>query len=328
MFTFFKLIRLPNLLFIILTQWLMRQIVIVPILQVFGFDASISTWVLWLLIFSTVCIAAGGYILNDYFDMKIDAINRPDSRIVGNIISRQATMKLYQVVTAIGLASGITLAILISSLTIAFLFIIITGLLWFYSASYKRQFVVGNLVVAFLASMSVLIVGITELALLEKVYSKLIFETPIPSQIYSWIGGFAFFAFLCTWIREIIKDIEDVEGDRELESRTMPVKWGVARTKIAVYALITITIALLYIGIFSNNSICNSLTIKYISFGIVLPYVVLIYLIATSTQAREYHQAATLSKFIMLVGVLYSFLFYYQLAQSLKIPIFNTFIVK
>lgn len=328
MTTFFKLIRVKNLIFLALTQWIMRQIVIVPILQAFGFDASVSTSILWLLIFSTVCIAAGGYVLNDYFDIKIDRINRPESRIVDVAINRKQAMLIYQILTGLGLISGITLAVLTSSITLAFIFIIVTGLLWFYSASYKRQLLTGNLVVAFLAAMSVLIVSITEVALLQKIYGELIFDSPIPAQLYSWVGGFAFFAFLCTLIREIIKDIEDEPGDRELESRTMPIKWGIQRTKYVVYGLILLTIAVLYSAVMLNHDINNSLTIRYISIGIVLPLLALIYLLATSKQNSDYHQAASVIKVVMLIGVLYSFIFYYLLAKSFGLNMFNTFVIK
>lgn len=328
MMPFLKLIRIKNLIFLALTQWIMRQIVIVPILQAFGFDAAISTAILWLLIFSTVCIAAGGYVLNDYFDIKIDRINRPDSRIVDVMIPRKRAMLIYQILTGLGLAGGVTLAFLASSYTVALIFIIVTGLLWFYSASYKRQFITGNLVVAFLAALSVLIVSITEVSLLQKIYGDLIFESPIPAQLYSWVGGFAFFAFLCTWIREIIKDIEDEPGDKELESRTMPIKWGIKRTKYFIYGLIILTIALLYCAIMVNHNINNSLTIKYISFGIVLPMFVLVYILATSKQSSDYHQASSLIKIIMLTGVLYSFIFYYLLAKSFGLNLFNTFVIK
>lgn len=328
MTTFFKLIRVKNLIFLALTQWIMRQIVIVPILQAFGFDASVSTSILWLLIFSTVCIAAGGYVLNDYFDIKIDRINRPESRIVDVAINRKQAMLIYQILTGLGLISGITLAVLTSSITLAFIFIIVTGLLWFYSASYKRQLLTGNLVVAFLAAMSVLIVSITEVALLQKIYGELIFDSPIPAQLYSWVGGFAFFAFLCTLIREIIKDIEDEPGDRELESRTMPIKWGTQRTKYVVYGLILLTIAVLYSAVMLNHDINNSLTIRYISIGIVLPLLALIYLLATSKQNSDYHQAASVIKVVMLIGVLYSFIFYYLLAKSFGLNMFNTFVIK
>jgi 4-hydroxybenzoate polyprenyltransferase len=328
MSSYFKLIRFPNLLFIAFIQYVMRQVVLVPILQIFGFEPESQTAMMSLLIAATVFIAAGGYVLNDYFDIKIDAINKPEKQIVGNTVTRNAAMILHQILTGIGLICGLALAFWARSFTLGFIFIVVSGLLWFYSASYKRQFITGNLIVAFLAALTILVVGITQLAFLQKEFGKLIFETPIPTQIYSWMGGFAIFSFLTTWIREIIKDMEDEKGDREMECRTMPIKWGIQKTKVFLYCLIAITVA----GLFLVNEFFiqfqGTLTIRYIIFGLTLPFAALMYLIINSKTAADYHQASTLSKVIMLIGVLYCFAFYYLQAKSYGISIFNLFIVK
>ena len=325
---YFKLLRFQNLLFLAFSQYLMFEVVLFPILQTFGFETVFESGSMTLLILATVLIAAGGNVLNDYFDVKIDLINRPDKVIVGNLIPRQATMIYYQILTGLGILCGLYLAFIASSFTLCFIFIIVPGLLWFYSASYKRQFLTGNLIVAFMAALSILVVGITQLAFLEKVYGNLIFETPIPSLFYGWIGGFALFAFLCTWIREIIKDIEDEIGDREMECRTMPIKWGIPKTKLFLYALIILTVA----GLFIFNELFihfeGSLTIRYIIFGLAIPFIVLIYMIFAAKTVADFHQASTLSKVIMLIGVLYSFVFYFLQAKMYGISIFNLFILK
>jgi len=328
MIAYFKLLRFQNLLFLAFSQYLMFEVVLFPILQTFGFETVFESGSMTLLILATVLIAAGGNVLNDYFDVKIDLINRPDKVIVGNLIPRQATMIYYQILTGLGILCGLYLAFIASSFTLCFIFIIVTGLLWFYSASYKRQFLTGNLIVAFMAALSILVVGITQLAFLEKVYGNLIFETPIPSLFYGWIGGFALFAFLCTWIREIIKDVEDEIGDREMECRTMPIKWGIPKTKLFLYALIILTVA----GLFIFNELFihfdGSLTIRYIIFGLAIPFIVLIYMIFAAKTVADFHQASTLSKVIMLIGVLYSFVFYFLQAKMYGISIFNLFILK
>ncbi len=328
MIAYFKLLRFQNLLFLAFSQYLMFEVVLFPILQTFGFETVFESGSMTLLILATVLIAAGGNVLNDYFDVKIDLINRPDKVIVGNLIPRQATMIYYEILTGLGILCGLYLAFIASSFTLCFIFIIVPGLLWFYSASYKRQFLTGNLIVAFMAALSILVVGITQLAFLEKVYGNLIFETPIPSLFYGWIGGFALFAFLCTWIREIIKDIEDEIGDREMECRTLPIKWGIPKTKLFLYALIILTVA----GLFIFNELFihfeGSLTIRYIIFGLAIPFIVLIYMIFAAKTVADFHQASTLSKVIMLIGVLYSFVFYFLQAKMYGISIFNLFILK
>lgn len=322
---YLKLLRIPNLLFIILVQFLMRQAVIVPILQIYGFEPTPAGLSLYLLIAATVFIAAGGYVLNDYFDTKIDAINRPEKVIIGRKIDKISAMRFYQVLTAIGVVCGLALAFFAKSFTLAFIFVIVPGLLWFYSSNYKRQFITGNLVISFNTALSVLVVAITEVTFLQNLYGNLIFQTSIPKSIYCWVGGFALFAFVLTWIREIIKDMEDEKGDREMECRTIPIKWGIKKTKIFLYCLIVLTI----ISFFIVNNLYipfeGTLTIRYIIFGLVLPLVALIYLVFKANTPAEFHQASTLSKFIMLVGVLYCFIFYYLEAKTYGISMFGLF---
>lgn len=328
MTSFLKLLRIQNLIFIAFVQFIMQRVIIAPIMQIYGFETSMDMWMLGLLIAATVFIAAGGYVLNDYFDVKIDAINKMNNQIVGNEISRSVAMLMHQILTGIGVFCGLVLAFFAHSFTLTFIFIVIPGLLWFYSASYKRQFIIGNLVVSFIIAITILVVGITQLAFLQKEFGNLIFETPIPKQFYGWIGGFALFSFLCTWIREIIKDMEDEKGDREMECRTMPIKWGIEKTKLFIYGLIIITVSGLFLANEFLISFDSSLTLRYIIFGQVLPFAVLCYLIFVGKTPTEFHQASTLTKFIMLSGVLYSFIFYYLQAKEHGISLFNLFIVK
>jgi 4-hydroxybenzoate polyprenyltransferase len=306
----------------------MRQVVLVPILQTYGFDASMETSMLFLLITATVLIASGGYIINDYFDVKIDAINKPDKQIVGNKISRHTAIILHQILTGLGVICGLLLAFLSRSYTLAFIFIVIPGLLWFYSASYKRQFLIGNLVIAFISAITILVVGIAQLAFLQKEYGSLIFETPIPAHFYGWIGGFAIFSFLCTLIREIIKDIEDEKGDREMECRTLPIKWGISNTKIFLYSLIAITGFALFLADYFYIQFNSTLTLRYIIFGLALPFTGLCVMIYRAKSKSDFHQASDLLKVIMFIGVMYSFVFYFLQAKTFGISLFNLFILK
>ena len=328
MISYLRLIRIQNLLFVAFIQLVLQQTVLVPILQTFGFDAAMEPEILSLLIATTVLIAAGGYTLNDYFDIKIDAVNRPDKQIVGKTMNRRTAMIIYQILTGIGMISGLLLAYFAKSFTLAFIFLVVPGALWFYSASYKRQFLIGNLTVAFLSALTILVVAIAQIAFLQKEFGSLIFETKIPRQLYGWTGGFAIFSFLSTWIREIIKDIEDEKGDREMECHTLAIKWGAKKTKVLIYILIAFTIGCLFVlnSLFIHFE--GTLTIRYILFGIVLPFIALGYLIYVAKTPSEFHQASTLSKVIMLVGVLYCFVFYYLQAKTYGISLFNIFILK
>jgi 4-hydroxybenzoate polyprenyltransferase len=307
----------------------MHRVVIVPILQIHGFDNNFRDDIFFsLLTLATILIAAGGYILNDYFDMKIDAINHPERQIVGKIIDRSKAMRLHQIFTTIGTLIGIGLSIYTRSFSIGFIFITVPGLLWFYSASYKRQFLIGNLTIAFISMITVLLVGIFQISLLELRYDKLIYETPIPQFIYSWIGGFAFFSFMLTLIREIVKDMEDEKGDRELECRTLPIVWGQKNTKIVLYVLIAfILLALFYIERF-HIPFDGSLTLNFLLYGILVPFIALIYLILKASTPKDFNQVSFLCKIIMLIGISYSIIFNFLAAKLYGLILFDLFLVK
>lgn len=325
---FFQLIRYKNLLFIVLIQLLMQQVIIAPLLQKYGFEYVSADLSLLLLIIATVTIAAAGYVINDYFDIKIDRINKPDRQIVGNTVSKQQAMLLHQILTGIGVICGLILAWQLRSFSLGFIFIIAPGLLWFYSASYKRQFLTGNLIVSLLSALSVLVVGIMSVADLKLAYNDLLFQTTIPAEIYSWVGGFAVFSFLLTLIREQIKDMEDVEGDKEMECRTVAIVWGEKRTKIFIYSLITLTILLLFFVSKQIIPFSDPLSFKYILFGLIIPLLALCYLVFKANNARTLHTASTFAKYIMLLGVIYSFVFYFITARQFGISLFDLFMIK
>ena len=328
MIKYFRLVRLPNLIFLAAIQILMYFAVIQPIMQIHGLEITQQKSIFfWLLVGASVLICAGGYVLNDYFDVKIDSINKPDKLLITNVISKKSAMLIYQILSGAGLVAGVALAFWLKSFTLGFIFVATVGMLWFYSATYKRQFIIGNLIIAFLAAISVLAVGILQIAVLQKNYGNLIFETEIPPMIYAYVCGFAAFAFFTTWLREVIKDIEDQEGDKEMECRTMPIKWGTALTKIFIYALIALIIIALLVSarLISFN---GTLTFRYILFGTIIPLLILTYLIFSAKTSSDFHQASTFAKIIMLVGVLYSVIFYYEIAKMFKIAFFDLFFIK
>ena len=316
---YLKLIRVPNLLFLALTQFLMWQVATLPLLQLFHFSGISFSYITALLMLASIFITAGGYVINDYFDTKIDVVNRPEKVIVGKIIDKEKVMRFYQILTALGIVCGLILSYMARNTTLALIFLVVPGMLWFYSSSYKRMFMIGNLVVAFCAMLSVLIVAIIQVAIVQahiatfdsSWYAHFSIAPQVFRQIYTWIGGFALFAFVLTWIREIIKDMEDERGDREVECRTMPIKWGITNTKIFLLVLTSLTIVVLFIA---GNFIIpfdGMLSVWYINIAVIAPLVVLEYLIFKAKTPADFRQASTLSKIIMLMGVLYSLVFWY-----------------
>ncbi len=308
MLDYVRLMRCGNLLFIVLIQFLMSRAVVLSVLHDYRLDGQIlPLWLLVLLVLATVLLAAGGYVINDYFDIKIDRINRPEKLIISHSIDKKSAMRFYQILTAVGVVAGFVVAGLLRSGSLAFLFLVVPGVLWFYSASYKRQFLVGNLTIAFCAALVPLTIAIAQNAFMELTYSTLIYETRIPQECYAWVGGFALFAFLVTLLREIIKDMEDEHGDREMECRTLPIVLGARATKVVIYALLVVIVALLSYFVFAKLAfVGSSTTERYFIFGVVLPLIFVAYLVFKAQTSADYRTASNLTKFVMLTGTLYS----------------------
>lgn len=304
-----RLVRWSNLLFLAALVWVMEKWVATPILVKAAFGEQLPGYMLLLIILATVLIAAGGYVINDYFDVKIDRINRPDEVIVTRSISKPAAMRLSMILSGIGIACGIAVAVVLKSLTIGILFVLIPGLLWFYSSSYKRLFMIGNLIIALLAGVTPIVVAMTNVAVLQLRYETILPYTTLVHDIYAWLGGFALFAFLLTWIREIIKDMQDQMGDRELECHSMPVVWGEKWTKVFVTGLIVITLAIighLWWHILPFPTAWTNLSTRYIALGIVTPLLCSVWLLWSAKIPSDYKACQQVVKFTMLIGMLYS----------------------
>ena len=307
---YLQLLRVGNLTFVAILLYVMEKWVATPLLQLEQFGELMPWWVLTLLIVSVVGIAAGGYVINDYFDVKIDRINRPDNLVVTRIISRDAAMNLFYGLTAVGVIAGMVVAWWAHSWTLLFTYVVIPGLLWFYSASYKRMFLVGNLVVAFASAIVPLLVAIANADYLHHLYQNALAYSPIVGELYVWTGGFAAFAFLLTWVREIVKDIEDIEGDREMECRTLPIVWGDKVAKIiATILLVVIATLIVYIlfAVLPFSHEWKSLPTRYVVFGLIVPILCSIVLLWAANNRTEYHRVQTIIKFAMFMGMLFSY---------------------
>ena len=301
--------RWSNLLFLTALVWLMEKWVAVPILDQAAFGEQLPWYLLLLLILATVFIAAGGYVINDYFDVKIDRINRPDELIVTRSVSKPAAMRLSLCLSGFGIVCGLITAVLLRSFTLGILFVAIPGLLWFYSSSYKRLFMIGNIIIALLAGLTPMVVALANTAQLQLRFASILPYTTLEHDLYAWLGGFALFAFLLTWIREIIKDMQDQMGDRELECHSMPVVWGELPTKIFVTTLIVLTLAIighLWYHVLPFPLGWTSLSTRYIVLGIVTPLLGVLGLLWAAKIPSDYKNCQQLVKFTMLLGMLYS----------------------
>ena len=312
---FLNLIRWKNLLMVILTMALMRYSVIGPVISKIGIMLLHGTgkeipmvlqspWYDFiLLVAATVFITAGGYVINDYFDIQTDLINK-GKVIVGTKIPRRQAMMWHNIFNIAGVSAGFYISWKAGYIWLGTLFLIVSGLLYFYSASYKRQFLIGNIIVALLTAMVPLLVVIYEWPALYKYYTINAVKLPEINLIFYWVGGFALFAFMTTLTREIIKDIEDFEGDVAYGRNSVPVVIGVLSARVVSVCLIILTIAFLYITwyFFINDLI----TLIYISAVIVLPLLYVIYKVFTGSNRKQLQKASSIMEIAMLTGILYS----------------------
>ncbi len=305
MYAYLKLIRYPNLIIVVLTQYLMRWGIIEPMLEVNQFDLQLDSFHFFLLVLSTVCITAAGYVINDYFDTHTDLLNRPREVVVGTKIHRRFAMIFHVVLNVIGVGLGFYLSFHIGIPYLGLIFLLVSGVLWFYSTTYKRQFLMGNLIVAVLTALVPLMVVVFEIPLLNVEYKEVLLKHEMNFMyLFHWVLGFAFFAFMMNLMREIIKDIEDYEGDRVYGRKSLPVVLGVKASKNIVNTLILITIAGLNYMYFSHLE--DTLTLIYFSLFLYIPFIFLIAKNVKATGRVDFEYIGNVLKVIMLFGVLYA----------------------
>lgn len=312
---FFSLVRWKNLMIVVFTMIMMRYGIIEPLLgkasvillQGSGEAVPMELQFRWfdfaILVVSTVLITAGGYVINDYFDIKTDLINK-GKVIVGTRIPRRKAIMWHNILNIVGVTGGFYVSWKAGYFWLGTIFLLVSGLLYFYSASYKRQLLIGNIIVALLTALVPFIVVVYEWPAVYRFYSLNAVEVPDLDFLLYWVGGFSFFAFLITIAREIIKDIEDFEGDMAYGRNTVPVILGINSTKIVAICLIIITILLLYLAwyFFINDII----TLIYLSVTVAMPLLFIIFRILKSRDKSHIHYVSNSMKIVMMTGILYS----------------------
>ena len=314
-----KLIRCPNLIFLGILLWVMDRWVAVPVLHSIRFEQILPWWLLGLIILATVLIAAGGYVINDYFDVKIDRINRPDELIITRTWEKQKAFRFSLILSGLGLLVGLAVAIVCRSWTLGIIYVMTPGVLWFYSSGYKRQFLLGNLIIAIVSGITPMLIAFANVGYAHVLYDRwgdIVSQTPLAHELYVWLGGFAVFAFLTTWIREIIKDMQDVEGDAEMECHTLPVVLGNTKTKIIVTALIVLTVIGLcycHFCLLPFDTSLSSLASRYLIFVILIPLLCALVLLWAAKIPSDFKAPQQVMKFVMFMGTMFGFVIFRML---------------
>ena len=293
---FLQLIRYKNLLLLALMQLIFRF----GYLELIKIPLSLFYWQYTILILATILIAAGGYIINDIFDQETDAINKPEKVIIGNYISETKAYNLYAGLTISGVALGFILANSVSHPNFAIIFVLIATLLYFYASTLKQMALIGNIVIAGLLAFSVIIIGIFDI-----MPNTFPINQQQMSVAFAILMDYAKFAFIINLVREIIKDIQDVEGDKEQEMKTLPVVIGQYKTNKIAFVLLLIPT--LYSFYYLNNYLfANNLYygIIYLFVFVIAPMILCLVRIWNAKEKSDYQQISSLLKWIIFFGII------------------------
>lgn len=298
---FFKLIRYPNLLYIGLTQFLLQYCVVAPLLRFNGESPSLGPLSFFLLSLSTVLIAAAGYIINDYFDINIDIINKPDKMVLDKIINRRWAMAWHTIFNMAGVSIGFIVAWRIGQIYLGFTQVFCSLLLWFYSTSFKRQVLIGNVMISLLTALAVVVVGFYEKQIYESFEAIM---SPVGRKLIQIIGVYALFAFMISLVREIVKDLEDMIGDSKDGCRTIPIVWGVLPAKRLCYGLLLALQVLILLTELRIALVGWYAAIIYLLVLVQLPCLYIYLQLKKAHLPEHYHKVSSMVKVIMLTGIL------------------------
>lgn len=303
--SFFRLIRWPNLLFIALTQALFYYAVILPVIPA-EYDQlrqGLTHTVFGLLIMASVLIAAAGYIINDYFDINIDRVNKPDKMVVGKVIKRRWAIIWHIIITLAGLA----LSLYVGLKTSLIIFFTNTGcalLLWVYSTTFKKKLLSGNIIISVLTAWTIIVLYFAVNTVYLNPFGQPAGIITAMNQVFKFAVVYAGFAFIISLIREVVKDIEDMEGDSRYGCKTMPIVWGIPAAKVFVGVWMVVlagSIAIIIIYMLQKGWWLYAV---YCLVLIIIPLITIFKEFYKAKSSPDYHRISRRLKMVMLAGIL------------------------
>ncbi|MDB5226508.1 MAG: 4-hydroxybenzoate polyprenyltransferase-like prenyltransferase [Bacteroidota bacterium] len=299
---YIRLIRPLNLFIIAATMYLFRLcIVAASPYKIFYIRNVLSGTEFFLLVAATIFIAASGYVINDIFDSDIDAINHPQKVIVGYKATETSAYNLYKILCVAGVLCTLVLAFMTGNYRLSTLPVIIMVILNFYAHTFKKQLIVGNFMIALCTAFTILLIALFETG--ENRADLNTNESYVRSGIAIAAVVYSLFAFLTTFLREVIKDAEDIEGDDQYGCRTIPIVFGQKGTKITglMITLILLLILISFVWFFPAIQLKN--VSLFIGVGLILPLLVIIFLIIIAKTKANYHLISNLVKVFMCLGI-------------------------
>lgn len=293
---FLRLVRWPNLVFIAITQVLFVYCIVHPVFLRASITPNLNNTAFILLIISSVVIAAAGYIINDYFDLNIDLVNKPDKLVVEKIIHRRWVIIWHLFLSLTGITIGFYIDFVTNARFLGVANIVCVLLLFVYSISLKKKLLTGNVLISLLTAWVILVVMWCEASnlyhpILKGSYTRMTFL-------------YAGFAFVISLIREVIKDMEDIEGDRKYACNTMPIAWGINASKVFIAVWLVVLIAALSVVQFYVLQHGWYWSAAYCILTIILPMLFLFKQLGRAKSPADYHHLSTRVKLIMFTGIL------------------------
>ena len=297
---FFRLIRWPNLLFIVLTQLLFRYFIL-PFVYLEahpGYEAiKLSEKLFYLLVLASVCIAAAGYIINDYFDENIDQVNKLSKVIIGKYIKRRSAILLHAILSLVGLFLSLYIGYKLRNPFIPFFNFLAIVLLLVYSSTFKKKILIGNIIISVLTAWTILVLTMAEYRFRISPHDIVWQRLLKVSFIY------AGFAFVISLIREVIKDMEDIEGDIRYGCKTMPIGWGLPVTKVFAAVWIVVLVGMLVAIQIYVIQLGWWLSALYSFVLIIIPLIWVLKKLYVAVSPSDFHRLSSVIKFIMLAGI-------------------------
>jgi len=309
---FFKLVRWPNLFFIALTQLLYRYFVFSYVYGVpFGdfSHARTDTRNFYALVMASVCIAAAGYIINDYFDVNIDLINKPGKLVIDRYLKRRWAIIWHIVLSGAGVVLSCYAGYRLHNIVIPLCNLGVVAALWFYSTTFKKRLLIGNILISLLTAWVIFVLMFAEHS----------FTIGAPGNEWRRLLKVSFiyggFAFIISLVREVIKDMEDLGGDLKYGCRTMPIVWGIPVSKVFTAVWIVVLAAgIVLIEVY----IIQAGWLPAAAYGLVAILLPLVWVLRKLYQAQvpaDYHRLSNRVKLIMLAGILSMVFFHFHPAS-------------
>lgn len=297
---FLRLVRWPNLVFFALTQILFVYCIIHPIMSAAGAEPNIRGVYFFLLVLSYILIYAEGYVINDYFDLNIDRINKPDKVVVEKIISRRWVIFWHVFLSVVGIIIGFYIDWMTGVKFLGLLNTVVVVLLFIYSISLKKKLLVGNVMVSALTAWAIMVITFCETSNLLRPVATGSYIEKITRVSFLYTG----FAFVISLIREVVKDMEDIDGDRRYGCNTMPIAWGVTSTKVFVSVWLVVLIGMLLVVQFYVLILSWWWSAVYSLVLIIIPLFYIFKLLLAANTSRDYHKVSSLIKMVMFAGLL------------------------